>query len=123
MAVGALTNAANLYAHAVLRTNDDTGAPWLYERFGSILGADNVPRPKPYKDGLLQALSEMKIPLTECSEVVYIGDSPSDGMAAQAAGMKSVGVTWGAHQEEKLKTHFSHICSAVAELRDLLPSK
>lgn len=119
--VGALTNAANRYAHAVLRANDDKENPWLYEKFGSILGADNVPKPKPNRDGLLQAMSELNLPLTACPRVIYIGDSPSDGMAAKAAGMISIGVTWGAHSAEKLEPHFSHICSTVEELRCLLP--
>ena len=37
---------------------------------------------------------------------VYIGDSPSDGKAARAAGMKSVGVLWGACAESALAGNF-----------------
>lgn len=118
--LGALTNAAGRYAHAVLKVNDeDCGDDFdLYERFGSILGADDVPKPKPYADGLLQVCRELNVDPQHC---VYIGDSPSDGLAAEAAGMPGIGVTWGAHEEAKLAPHFSHICRTVEELASFLP--
>ena len=120
--LGALTNAAGRYAHAVLTVNNEEcgDAFDLYTRFGSILGADDVPKPKPYADGLLQVCKELKVDPKQC---VYIGDSPSDGQAAKAAGMPGIGVTWGAHAEAKLAPHFSQICRSVDELASLLPQK
>lgn len=120
--VGALTNAACRYAHAVLHANSDTVYDSnfeLYRRFEVVLGADNVPRPKPYADGLLLACEELRVDATSC---VYIGDSPTDGLAAEAAGMPAIGVTWGAHNREALANvaHFSHICSTVDELFGIL---
>jgi phosphoglycolate phosphatase-like HAD superfamily hydrolase len=122
--VGALTNAAGRYAHAVLVvnnvTNDDDGFS-LYQRFGSILGADNVPQPKPFADGLWQVCRELQI--EDPSRCVYIGDSPSDGLAATAAGMPCIGVTWGAHTAERLQPHVGYICTTVPELAALLPQQ
>lgn len=125
--VGALTNAAGRYAHAVLKVNnvdDDRSSQrsrrGLYQRFESILGADEVVRPKPYGDGLWQVCRELNVPPASC---VYIGDSPSDGLAAQAAGMPAIGVVWGAHTEQSLSLHFAHICRTVDELASLLPRK
>lgn len=120
--VGALTNAAGRYAHAVLDVNNEVcGDDFdLYQRFGSILGADDVVKPKPYADGLLQICRELDVDPEQC---VYIGDSPSDGLAAEAAGMPGIGVTWGAHGEEKLAPHFTHICRTVDELMSLLPQQ
>jgi HAD superfamily hydrolase (TIGR01509 family) len=122
--VGTLTNAAGRYAHAVLKANDTVEPLSLYERFGSILGADEVVRPKPYGDGLLQVCRELSVHPAVC---VYIGDSPSDGLAAQAAGMAAIGVTWGAHSAESLQQQaphsFSHICHTVDELASLLPQR
>lgn len=120
--LGALTNAAGRYAHAVLTVNnEECGAAFdLYKRFGSILGADDVPKPKPYADGLLQVCKELNVDPKQC---VYIGDSPSDGQAARAAGMPGIGVIWGAHGEAKLAPFFSHICRSVDELASLLPQK
>lgn len=123
--IGALTNAAERYAHAVLETNcpevqkesDETAV--IYKRFQSIRGADTVPKPKPHPDGLYQVCQEMGLEPKDC---VYVGDSPSDGASAHAAGMPSIGVTWGSHEEESLQqAPFSHLCRSVEELQALLP--
>jgi phosphoglycolate phosphatase-like HAD superfamily hydrolase len=131
--LGALTNAAGLYAHAVLKANsvqaaslsgskfyelEDEGS--LYKRFGCIFGADEVPKPKPFGDGLLKVCGKLDVNPSEC---VYIGDASSDGMAAQAAGMPAVGVTWGANKEEALVASnvFTSICRTVDDLANILP--
>jgi phosphoglycolate phosphatase-like HAD superfamily hydrolase len=131
VALGALTNAAVRYADAVLEKNCPTkqlqeagstatdSRPVIYSRFGSIRGADNVPTPKPSPDGLYQVCQDLGLAPEDC---VYIGDSPSDGAAAHAAGMPSIGVLWGSHKEESLRAApFTHICKTVEELRFLLP--
>ena len=52
---------------------------------------------------------------------VYIGDSPSDALAADAAGMPSIGVAWGSHSVESIRSApFGFICEDVEELRELL---
>ena len=52
---------------------------------------------------------------------VYIGDSPSDALAANAAGMTSIGVAWGSHSVESIQqAPFEYICSNVDELKELL---
>jgi len=110
--VGALTNACVAYARAVLATNGVT------ERFCSIHGADSVPRPKPFADGLFLVCKEMGLEPSEC---VYIGDSPSDGEAAYAAGMGAVGVIWGSHSLEKVaEAPFDVVCSSLTELDSVL---
>lgn len=115
--VGAVTNAAGRYAQAVLNRNPGK----LQDRFTSVLGADQVPQPKPHPDGLLQACRELNV---SPETAVYIGDSPSDGLAAHAAGMRTIGVTWGAHSYESLQAqcpHFLAICNSVDELQRFLP--
>lgn len=124
--VGALTNAAVRYAHAVLESNCPTSSSngkrgEIYERFHSIRGADNVPKPKPAPDGLFQVCDDLGLEPEDC---VYIGDSPSDGVAAHAAGMPSIAVLWGSHPEESLrKAPFSHFCRTSEELAQLLPAQ
>jgi phosphoglycolate phosphatase-like HAD superfamily hydrolase len=121
VSVGTLTNAAGRYAHAVLEANNQESAFDLYKRFGSILGADEVAKPKPHPDGLHQLCEELGVAPHDC---VYIGDSPSDGVAAEAAGMPSVAVTWGAHGHDSLsRAPFCHVCRTVQELQSLLPSR
>lgn len=75
--LGLLTNACVAYAEAVLRVNNNN------KRFLSVHGADSIPAPKPNPDGLLVCCQEMGLEPSSC---VYIGDSPSDAMAAHAAG-------------------------------------
>jgi phosphoglycolate phosphatase-like HAD superfamily hydrolase len=119
--MGVLTNAAERYAHAVLRVNDRGDGRLYPNRFGAILGADTVPKPKPHPDGLLQACRELQVSPADC---VFIGDSPSDALAATAAGMPCIGVTWGAHAAERLLPHVAHLCETVEELEALLlPSR
>jgi len=77
--MGALTNACVAYAHAVLKINDET----FYTRFATVHGADTAAKPKPNPDGLLLCCQELSLNPENC---VYIGDSPSDGAAAHAAG-------------------------------------
>ena len=57
-----------------------------------IVGADDVPRPKPAPDGLLRAVGSLGIPAGDC---VFVGDSEVDARAARAAGMGFVAVLSG----------------------------
>lgn len=121
--VGALTNAAHQYAHAVLTVNgefDNAPQKKIYNRFSSIRGADDVPAPKPSPDGLYTVCNDMGgVNPADC---VYIGDSPSDGVAAKNAGMGAIGVLWGSHSEEKVRAApFDAVCDTMEGLRALLP--
>jgi len=125
--LAALTNACVAYAHAVLKTNcpklSDSNAQsnldgGIYNKFLSIHGADTVPKPKPDPSGLFQCCAEIGLDPNDC---VYVGDSPSDALAAKAAGMIAIGVLWGSHPLETLKhAPFDYFCETVDELRSLL---
>jgi phosphoglycolate phosphatase-like HAD superfamily hydrolase len=115
--IGALTNAAGRYGHGVIKANDLTNDGSLYQRFGCILGADDVTKPKPYGDGLLQLCTTLQVNPIDC---VYIGDSPTDAKAANVVGMPCIGVTWGAHSADKLLPHVTHLCHTVDELAAML---
>jgi len=126
--VAALTNACVAYAHAVLKTNcpllkgnsEYRGQIGIYERFISIHGADTVPKPKPSPEGLFKCCQEIDISPQRC---VYVGDSPSDAVAAKASGMLAIGVSWGSHTIESIESApFDYLCHTVEELKDLLPS-
>ncbi|CAM9857970.1 unnamed protein product, partial [Heterosigma akashiwo] len=83
---GALSNAVGGYVRAVLAAN---GVAAL---FGVQWGVDEVPAAKPSPEGLRACAAALGLAPGEC---VYVGDSPSDGRAARAAGMAAVGVAWG----------------------------
>lgn len=125
--LGALTNACVEYAHAVLKANCLRECPpdssvntkdndSIYHRFSSIHGANSVPRPKPYGDGILQCCEEMDIPP---SRVIYVGDAPTDARAAVNAQCRAaIGVLWGSNDEECLEQEkgFTVLVKDVEEL-------
>lgn len=111
----------------------------LHDLFLSAHGADSVPKPKPFGDGILHVLKELEVdhetePQVEATEesqnettkqniskkIVYIGDSPSDGKAAKAANVLSIGVSWGSHPLENILGYFDHIVNTPLELLSLL---
>ncbi len=73
------------------------------EWFGAIVTADDVGRPKPDPEPLLIALSELG--RESAGTAMYVGDSPFDMASGRAAGMTTVAVAWGPHDEESLARH------------------
>lgn len=104
---GALSNACAGYVTAVLAANG------LQGMFECSLGADTAPRPKPFGDGLLHMCNTMRLDPKRC---VYVGDSPTDGQAARAAGMAGLGVTWGSHSKQSLMDSFDNTVDSVKDL-------
>ena len=124
--LGALTNACVEYAHAVLKANcpqHSSGASSLdgeessiYPKFVSIHGANSVPRPKPFGDGILKCCEEMGV---TPDQVIYVGDAPTDAQAAVDAKCRAaIGVLWGSNSEEVLKNEegFDTLCKTTEEL-------
>jgi len=90
----------------------------LAEHFAVVVGADRTQRHKPDPDPLWFALEAIgALP----GDAVYVGDSPYDVMAANAAGVRSIAVTWGAAPHAVLaQASPSHLVGTVAELATLL---
>jgi HAD superfamily hydrolase (TIGR01509 family) len=59
--------------------------------FVTVIANDHVERPQPAPLGIQLALSRMKM---QPSEIVYVGDSHVDIMAARAAGSRAVAALW-----------------------------
>lgn len=114
--LGALSNACGAYVRAVVRCNS------LEKLFPIVqLGADEVPEAKPSGAGLLHCAKLLGV---DPSTSIYVGDSPSDAMAATNAGfLCSVGVTWGSHKEDKVRLAFTHTAYDVRELELILLAK
>jgi len=71
--------------------------------FPIIIGADDVVKRKPCKEGI-----EKIIELADCKnkkDVFMVGDTEMDIMAAKNAGVKSIAVTWGFRDEDFLKKY------------------
>jgi len=74
---------------------------------------------KPDPAPLLAALDKLGRPPIE--DAVYVGDAVWDLLAAQAAGMAGVAVTWGAGQRDELESLSPvAVCDTVGQLGELL---
>ena len=102
----------------------DTVAPALQalrwnELFRTIQAADMAPS-KPHPAMLLQALAATGV---EAKDAIFIGDTTFDMQMAQAAGLRSMGVSWGYHQAERLLAAGAHyVAQSVDELRTCIRS-
>lgn len=107
--MGALSNACGTYVRKVLSVHG------FASDFRVQLGADEVPDAKPAPDGLLQCCEALGCSPADC---VYVGDAPTDGQAAKAAGMHSIGVAWGSHVLKA--ADFTLIVGSVEDLENAL---
>jgi phosphoglycolate phosphatase len=80
-------------AHALLV------AAGLREHFDTVVGADQVRRPKPDPEAALQIADRLGIAVRRG---VVVGDTAYDLLMAKAAGMRSIGVTYGVHSRHEL---------------------
>lgn len=90
----------------------------LAPHFQVVVGADRTERHKPEPDPIFFALTALG---REPSDAVYIGDSPFDVMAANAAGVTSIAVTWGASAHDAITVaRPRHVVGSVEALEGLL---
>ncbi len=57
-----------------------------------LVGGDDVSRPKPAPDGVREAARRLGV---EPTEVIYVGDAPTDMQAARSAGAAAAAAAWG----------------------------
>jgi pyrophosphatase PpaX len=85
--------------------------------FDETVCAEDTPRNKPLPDPLILCVERLGVP---AQRSVYVGDSPFDIQAAHAAGLESIGVTWGVFSEEVLAAEkpgtLVHSMSELAEV-------
>ncbi|MGC1208240.1 MAG: HAD-IA family hydrolase [Ornithinimicrobium sp.] len=65
-----------------------------------VAGQDQTNKHKPHPEPLLYAARILGVDPADC---VYVGDATVDLQAAHAAGMASIGVTWGAGERANLE--------------------
>ncbi|WP_029590554.1 phosphoglycolate phosphatase [Franconibacter pulveris] len=85
--------------------------------FTVIIGGDDVTNKKPHPEPLLMVLEKLGL---AAPELLFVGDSRNDILAAQAAGCCSVGLTYGYNYGEAIALSKPDII--FDHFRDLLPA-
>lgn len=92
----------------------------IYEYFDAIICADDILNPKPNPESLNLLLK--KLPVKK-EDTVMIGDANNDVKCAKAAGVTSIGVTWGIIPEEILRQeHPDYLAHNMSELKEIMAS-
>ena len=84
--------------------------------FRWIIGGDTLPQKKPDPAALLFV---MKMASVAPEQALFVGDSRSDVLAAKAAGVKCVGLTYGYNHGRPISEEAP--CLVIDDLRALLP--
>ena len=85
-----------------LQTKDVVKSFFGEQMFACVQGQqEHVPR-KPSPEAVFMILDEMQV---KKEETLYIGDSEVDMMTGKAAGVDTIGVTWGFRTRDVLKEH------------------
>lgn len=103
-----------------LRTLDVCGFDGL---FPVLVTADEVERGKPDPEPVMLALTQLRerSGAVEAAETIFVGDSPHDIVAGRAAGVVTVGVTWGAFSVDVLEAaEPHHLVRSIPELAEIL---
>ncbi|MCI9080893.1 MAG: HAD family hydrolase [Lachnospiraceae bacterium] len=83
-----------------------------------IVGGDDVKRPKPDPEGVLQVLGQWHM---DKNQVLYVGDSLVDARTAQSAEVDFAGVTTGTTEKEELENYPNFgVFAGLGELDDSL---
>ena len=86
----------------------------LRQRFKTIITYEDIQRPKPAPDSLIQAMRELGVKNTQAC---YIGDSPSDMEAGKRAGVLAIGITTGYYASAQLEAAGADL--VIESLKDL----
>ncbi len=90
----------------------------LIDLFELQLGGDSLPERKPHPMPLLKACKQLDVSVEQC---VMIGDSKNDILAAKAANMDCIGLTYGYNYDEDLAIHQpNHLFNSFTDLLTVL---
>ena len=99
-------------------------AHFFDEQFDIVLGMRPDLAPKPAPDMALAAARHWQL---DPARIAYVGDAPTDVRAALAAGMRSIGVSWGYRSAAQLReagaTEIVDDCDALALALGLDPER
>lgn len=86
--------------------------------FTAIVTAEDTVERKPHPAPVLLGLARAD---AQAGDAIYVGDGPQDVIAARAAGMECIAVTYGFYNLDDLKGHDpAEIAGSIAELSEKL---
>lgn len=94
-------------------------AAGLRQFFDAIVGGDEVAKPKPEPDGIIEAARRLGV---DVGRTVYIGDAPSDVEAARRSGARPLAAGWG-HLYTPGRDEPAQVAMEPAEILNLVPLK
>lgn len=90
----------------------------LIDYFNAVVGQEDTVYHKPEPDPINRCIEKIG---ASRENTIYVGDQPYDIIAARAAGIRSVGATWGSGIEEILRKHNpDFICRNMDEFISVL---
>jgi len=111
MPMGLITNKPTPFVAPLLNSLD------IAEYFTVVIGGDDVTQKKPHPAPMFLMLAKLGL---RASELVFVGDSRNDIQAAQAAGCRCVGLTYGYNYGESIA--LSKPDRVLEHFADLLPT-
>jgi len=110
--LGIVTTKTTLYTIPLLKNFG------IYEYFETIIGRQEVTNPKPHPEPIYKAMESMNI--TNENNIYMVGDTKLDLIAAQEAGVKSIGVLCGYGKKKDLECYTQNISvDALSSIKKL----
>jgi len=98
---------------------DELGQAGLLQYFAAVVGFDDTELHKPDPEPVFAALERLVV--DEIEQVLFVGDSPADVMAARNAGCQSVAATWGTLDTELLLDAYpDHVAHKPGDIFEML---
>jgi HAD superfamily hydrolase (TIGR01509 family) len=115
--VGATTSHGEIAEGCLVRTK-------LYSFIDCLVTQEEVTRPKPDPESLHRALDLLGVDPRDPrpKNVLFVGDTAEDIEAGRAAGVQTVGVTYGVSDDREIRrARPDHVIHAFGEMRSFLP--
>jgi phosphoglycolate phosphatase len=122
----AILSASKFATLGIVTTKTGSYSEILMEYFGLmkyfkvLIGREHVQNPKPHAEPILKALESLDL---EDKDIWMIGDTKLDIIAAQNAGINSIGVLSGYDDEKTLKSYSNLVMKDVLEAVEFLKNR
>jgi beta-phosphoglucomutase-like phosphatase (HAD superfamily) len=97
------------------------GRDGVVSEIDCLVTQEEVQRPKPHPDALLRIMNLFGVAPDGPDAPLYLGDTAADIAAGKAAGVRTIGVTYGVSEEPEIRAaQPDHVIHSFAEMRRFL---